>query len=240
MGIPRVSGFAFNLRQTSKPSMSGIMTSSKMRSGFSAPVAIAKAFSPLVATLVLYESLSRPSITSTFVGVSSTIRMSFRSELDIFAFKVELKAEKVGSIFELYNNPIATFGATIPQSASKVFDEIDAEAAWLKLIQRLIDRLCWRPCHVEGAAIIFNCHRCAVWKSLDSDRNEQGIHRFYLRWRRLTVLHNIRHKFFKTNLHRKGARLRQRQLDSYRFDPTRRKRNLRNCSLEKAMPTALG
>ena len=48
-----MSGFAFSLRQTSKPSIPGIITSSRMRSGFSAPVAIANAFSPLVATLVL-------------------------------------------------------------------------------------------------------------------------------------------------------------------------------------------
>src|SRR5262245_65829224 len=92
MGISRVSELAFSLRQTSKPSISGIITSRRMRSGFSAPAAISNALSPLVATLVLNESFSRPEITVTLVGVSSTIRMSFWLEFDIAAFKFQLKA----------------------------------------------------------------------------------------------------------------------------------------------------
>ena len=83
MGMSRVRGLSFSLRQTSNPSMPGIMTSSRMRSGLSGALAMASAFSPLVATLVRNESLSTPETTATLVGVSSTMRTSFRSEPDI-------------------------------------------------------------------------------------------------------------------------------------------------------------
>ena len=67
--------------------MPGIITSSRMRSGFSAAVAMASAFSPLVATFVRYESFSTPETTATLVGVSSTIRTSFLSWLDIICLR---------------------------------------------------------------------------------------------------------------------------------------------------------
>jgi hypothetical protein len=56
--------------------MPGIITSSRIRSGFSAAEARTSAFSPLVATLVRYAPLSTPEITPTLVGVSSTISTS--------------------------------------------------------------------------------------------------------------------------------------------------------------------
>ena len=59
-----------------------------MRLGFSALLAMASAFSPLVATLVLKESFSTPETTATLVGVSSTIKTSFLSGLDIIRLEV--------------------------------------------------------------------------------------------------------------------------------------------------------
>src|SRR5262249_2845503 len=93
-------GFAFSLRHTSKPSMSGIITSSRMRSGLSALLAIAKACSPLVAIFTLNESLSTPETTAMLVGVSSTISTSLRSGLDIicpqvFQLKTRCDARKL-------------------------------------------------------------------------------------------------------------------------------------------------
>jgi hypothetical protein len=60
------------------------------------------------------------------VGISSTIRISFRLELDITAFKFQLKAggngSKVGSTREFYNDPIARLGAAILQIAREILD----------------------------------------------------------------------------------------------------------------------
>src|SRR5215831_19401009 len=82
-GISRVSGFALSLSQISNPSIPGIITSSKIRAGLSAPVASENAFSAVVAILVLYCSFKTPEITAMLLGVSSTTRMSFRSEFVI-------------------------------------------------------------------------------------------------------------------------------------------------------------
>ena len=51
-GISRVCGSSLSLRQTSNPSISGIMTSRRIRSGGESVAAMRKAFSPLVAILV--------------------------------------------------------------------------------------------------------------------------------------------------------------------------------------------
>src|SRR5262245_37605449 len=130
MGISRVSELAFSLRQTSKPSISGIITSRSMRSGFSAPVAISSALSPLVATLVLNESFNRPEITFTLVGVSSTIRMSFLLEFDIAAFKFQLKARGIAVWWVLThdfdNDLIARVRTAILQIAGETLDEVNA------------------------------------------------------------------------------------------------------------------
>src|SRR6478736_8568425 len=64
--------------------MPGIVISSRMRSGLSSAEASTSAFSPLVATLVLNESLRTLDMIPIFVGVSSTIRMVLRSDRDIW------------------------------------------------------------------------------------------------------------------------------------------------------------
>ena len=63
--------------------MPGIVTSSKMSAGLSAPLARERAFSAVVATFVLYLSFKTLEITAMLLGASSTIRMSFRSEFVI-------------------------------------------------------------------------------------------------------------------------------------------------------------
>src|SRR6185312_6881692 len=68
--------------------MPGIITSSRMRSGFSTAVAMASAFSPLVAILVRNESFNTPEITATLVGVSSTIKTRFLLGPDIIRLEV--------------------------------------------------------------------------------------------------------------------------------------------------------
>src|SRR5215831_18695878 len=57
--------------------MPGIVTSRRIKSGLSGPLAMASAFSPLVAILVRKESFSKPETTATLVGVSSTTSTSF-------------------------------------------------------------------------------------------------------------------------------------------------------------------
>src|SRR5262245_38092688 len=177
-GISRVSGFDFSLRQTSKPSISGIITSRRMRSGFSAPVAISNALSPLVATLVLNESFSRPEITLILVGVSSTIRMSFWLEFGIAAFKFQLKARGM-AVWRVLSRDfdhdlIASVRTAIPQIGCETFDKVNAQAAGLKLFQRLVDGFRRRLYDIEGSRIVFDDHRYSVVESVDGDRNAEG------------------------------------------------------------------
>src|ERR1700741_3070982 len=63
--------------------MPGIVISRRIRSGLSPAEASASAFSPLVATLVLNESLRTLEMIPMLVGVSSTIRMVLRSDRGI-------------------------------------------------------------------------------------------------------------------------------------------------------------
>src|SRR5262249_15858365 len=107
-----------------------IITSRRMRSGFSAPVAISSALSPLVATLVLNKSFNRPAIAFTLVGVSSTIRMSFLLEFDIAPFKFQLKPRVMGVWWVLThdfdNGLIARVRTAILQIARETLDEVNA------------------------------------------------------------------------------------------------------------------
>src|SRR5216684_538181 len=74
-GMKCVAGLDFNRRQTSKPSMSGIITSSRMMS-HSARAQIWSASAPLVAVRTSkYSADSRASKSLTLAGTSSTTRM---------------------------------------------------------------------------------------------------------------------------------------------------------------------
>src|SRR5580704_1389220 len=74
-GMKCVAGLDFSLRQTSKPSMSGIMTSSRTMS-HSARSAIASASAPLLAVMTSkYSADSRASSSLTLAGTSSTTRI---------------------------------------------------------------------------------------------------------------------------------------------------------------------
>src|SRR3954451_19899999 len=74
-GMKCVAGLAFNRRQTSKPSMSGIITSSRMIS-HSARAEIASASAPLHAVSTSkYSADSRASSSFTLAGISSTTRI---------------------------------------------------------------------------------------------------------------------------------------------------------------------
>ena len=74
-GMKCVAGLAFSRRQTSKPSMSGIITSSRMMS-HSARAQIASASAPLAAVSTSkYSADSRASRSFTLAGISSTTRI---------------------------------------------------------------------------------------------------------------------------------------------------------------------
>src|SRR5664279_1876316 len=74
-GMKCVAGFDFSRRQTSKPSMSGIITSSRMMS-HSARAQIASASAPLDAVSTSkYSADSRASNSLTLAGTSSTTRI---------------------------------------------------------------------------------------------------------------------------------------------------------------------
>src|SRR5258708_5583900 len=74
-GMKCVAGLDFSRRQTSKPSMSGIMTSSRMMS-HSARAQIASASAPLAAVRTSkYSADSRASSNLTLAGTSSTTRI---------------------------------------------------------------------------------------------------------------------------------------------------------------------
>src|ERR1700694_5502916 len=72
--------------------MPGIVISRRIRSGLSSAEASTSAFSPLVATLVLNESLRTLEMIPILVGVSSTIRMVLRSDRDIGSLQRKLVA----------------------------------------------------------------------------------------------------------------------------------------------------
>src|ERR1700742_3064098 len=81
-GMKWVAEFDFSRRQTSKPSMSGIMTSSRMMS-HSARAAIASASVPLEAVITSkYSAESRASSSFTLAGTSSTTRIRADTELN--------------------------------------------------------------------------------------------------------------------------------------------------------------
>ena len=74
-GMKWVAGLDFSRRQTSKPSMSGIMTSSRMMS-HSARAQISSASAPLVAVSTSkYSADRRASSSLTLAGTSSTTRI---------------------------------------------------------------------------------------------------------------------------------------------------------------------
>src|SRR5687768_1749390 len=74
-GMKCVAGFDFSRRQTSKPSMSGIMMSSRMMS-HSARAAISNACLPFAAVITSkYSADSRASSSFTLAGISSTTRI---------------------------------------------------------------------------------------------------------------------------------------------------------------------
>src|ERR1700721_2829097 len=70
--------------------MPGIVISRRIRSGLSSAEASTSAFSPLVATLVLNESLRTLEMIPILVGVSSTIRIVLRSDGDIGSLQRKL------------------------------------------------------------------------------------------------------------------------------------------------------
>src|SRR6266436_4524976 len=72
--------------------MPGIVISKRIRSGLSLAEASTSAFSPLVATFVLNESLRTLDMIPILVGVSSTIRMVLRSDTDIGSLQRKLVA----------------------------------------------------------------------------------------------------------------------------------------------------
>src|SRR6185437_8269841 len=81
-GMKWVAGLDFSRRQTSKPSMSGIMTSSRMIS-HSEREQISSASAPLEAVSTSkYSADSRASSSLTFAGTSSTTRIRALIELD--------------------------------------------------------------------------------------------------------------------------------------------------------------
>src|ERR1700709_1418930 len=80
-GMKCVAGLAFSRRQTSKPSMSGIITSSRMMS-HSARALIASASAPLAAVITSkYSADSRASRSFTLAGISSTTRTRADTEV---------------------------------------------------------------------------------------------------------------------------------------------------------------
>ena len=75
-GISRVFSSAFKRRQTSKPSIRGIITSRRMSDGCFIPI-LCKASSPLLAGKTVYPSLASMSDNSLRLsGASSTITIS--------------------------------------------------------------------------------------------------------------------------------------------------------------------
>src|ERR1700730_6334927 len=72
--------------------MPGIVISKRIRSGLSLAEASISAFSPLVATFVLNESLRTLEMIPILVGVSSTIRTVLRSDRDIGSLQRKLVA----------------------------------------------------------------------------------------------------------------------------------------------------
>src|SRR6202035_5631598 len=72
--------------------MPGIVISRRIRSGLSSAEASASAFSPLVATFVLNDSLRTLEMIPILVGVSSTIRTVLRSDRDIGSLQRKLVA----------------------------------------------------------------------------------------------------------------------------------------------------
>ncbi len=83
-GMKCVTGLDFSRRQTSKPSMSGIMTSSRMMS-HSARWQICSASAPLEAVSTSkYSAESRASSNLTLAGTSSTTRMRADIETSLY------------------------------------------------------------------------------------------------------------------------------------------------------------
>src|SRR6201994_611375 len=81
-GMKWVAGLDFRRRQTTKPSMSGIMTSSRMMS-HSARWAISSASAPLEAVITSkYSADSRASSSFTLAGTSSTTRIRADTEMN--------------------------------------------------------------------------------------------------------------------------------------------------------------
>ncbi len=74
-GMSAVIGSSLSRRQTSKPSMPSMITSSRMRSGLGRPARGLEADLPEVATRHRYGPLSRLWSSATFSGTSSTMRM---------------------------------------------------------------------------------------------------------------------------------------------------------------------
>src|SRR6202000_298379 len=82
-GMKWLAGFDFSRRQTSKPSRSGIMTSSRMMSQ-SAREAISSAWVPsLAVSTSKYSADSRASRSFTLAGTSSTTRIRADTELSL-------------------------------------------------------------------------------------------------------------------------------------------------------------
>src|SRR5262249_5660330 len=86
-GMKWVAGFDLSRRQTSKPSMSGIMMSSRMMS-HSARAAIASASAPFDAVITSkYSADSRASSSFTLAGTSSTTRIRAVTEMNSLPHK---------------------------------------------------------------------------------------------------------------------------------------------------------
>src|SRR5580704_18322219 len=83
--------------------MSGIVTSSRMRSGLSAALACSSALAPLVATLVRYWSFRMASAAAMLAGVSSTIRMVLSGIM--CSFPLSLQLEMMLIISTCYRHP---------------------------------------------------------------------------------------------------------------------------------------
>ena len=81
MGMSDVLGSDFNRLHTSYPSISGIMTSRSIKSGWGSTFARSSALAPLVAILTMYVSFRVLCATSMLAGMSSTTRMICLSEL---------------------------------------------------------------------------------------------------------------------------------------------------------------
>ena len=74
-------GSDFNRLQTSYPSISGIMTSRSIKSGWGRTFARSSALTPLVAILMMYMSFRIWCATSMLADISSTTRIICLSEL---------------------------------------------------------------------------------------------------------------------------------------------------------------